>query len=120
MKASFFRSQSNRVVSKKSLITAFFLICDRLKNFYGAFFINDSRYQVVSLELLIEMSRFLISRFFNTYQWCRNRGGQGGHWPPPIFGRSVNPIPTGEGRLSPPITSGTPNVFHLPAPLSYI
>ena len=35
--------------------------------------------------------------------------------PPPIFGRSVNPITTGEGRLSPPITSGTPNVFHLPA-----
>ena len=29
----------------------------------------------------------------------------------------VNPIPTGEGRLSPPITTGTPNVFHLPAPL---
>ena len=24
---------------------------------------------------------------------------------------------TGEGRLSPPITSGTPNVFHLPASL---
>ena len=26
----------------------------------------------------------------------------------PIFGRSVNPIPTGEGRLCPPITTGTP------------
>ena len=49
-------------------------------------------------------------------QWCRNRGGQGGHWPP-IFGRSVNPIPTGEGRSSPPITTGTPNIFHLPASL---
>ena len=35
----------------------------------------------------------------------------------PIFVRSLNPIPTGEGRLSPPITTGTPNVFHLPAPL---
>ena len=34
---------------------------------------------------------------------------------PPIFGRSVNPISTGEGRSSPPITTGTPNVFHLPA-----
>ena len=34
-----------------------------------------------------------------------------------IFGRSVNPIPIGEGRLSPPITTGTPNVFHLPASL---
>ena len=33
------------------------------------------------------------------------------------FGRIVNPIPTGEGRLSPPITTGTPNVFHLPASL---
>ena len=34
---------------------------------------------------------------------------------PPIFGKSVNPIPTGEGRLFPPNTTGTPNVFHLPA-----
>ena len=33
------------------------------------------------------------------------------YWPPPIFGGSVNPISTGEGRLSPPITTGTPNVF---------
>ena len=41
----------------------------------------------------------------------------GSDWPPPIFGRSVNPIPTGEGRLFPPITTGTPNVFHLPSPL---
>jgi hypothetical protein len=41
-------------------------------------------------------------------QWCRNQGGQmgqRGHCPPPIFGSSVNPIPTGEGRLSPPITT---------------
>ena len=37
--------------------------------------------------------------------------------PAPIFGRSVKPIPTGEGRLSPPITTGTPNVFHLPESL---
>ena len=35
----------------------------------------------------------------------------------PTFGRSVNPIPTGEDRLSTPITTGTPNVFHLPASL---
>ena len=53
-------------------------------------------------------------------QWCRNRGGRGGHWPPPIFGRSVNPIPTGEGRFSLPITTCTPNVFHLPASLKSI
>ena len=38
-------------------------------------------------------------------------GGAGGPLALPIFGRSVNPIPTGEGRLSPPITAGTPNVF---------
>ena len=47
-------------------------------------------------------------------------GGPGGPLAPPIFGRSVNPIQTGEGRLSPPITTGTPNVFHLPAPLHVI
>ena len=41
---------------------------------------------------------------------------QEGHWPPQYLG-SVKPIPTGEGRLSQPITTGTPNVFHLPASL---
>ena len=41
----------------------------------------------------------------------------GGPLAPPIFGRSVKPIQTREGRLSPPITTGTPNVFHLPASL---
>ena len=44
-------------------------------------------------------------------------GGPGGPLAPPIFGRSVNPISTGEGRLSPPIATGPPNVFHLPASL---
>ena len=44
-------------------------------------------------------------------------GGPGGPLAPPIFGRSVNPIPTREGRLSPPITTGTPIVFHLRASL---
>ena len=43
--------------------------------------------------------------------------GPGGPMAPPIFCRSVNPIRTGEGRLSPPITTGTPNVFHFPASL---
>ena len=43
----------------------------------------------------------------------------GGPLAPPIFGRSVNPIRTGEGRLSPPITTGPLNVFHLPASLNY-
>ena len=33
---------------------------------------------------------------------------------PSIFGTSANPIPTGESILSPPITIGTLNVFHLP------
>ena len=55
----------------------------------------------------------------NVLQWCWNRGAGGQLSPPrPIFGRSVNPIPTGEGRLSPPITTG--NVFHLPASLQII
>ena len=47
-------------------------------------------------------------------------GGARGATDPPIFGRSVNPIPTGEDRLSPPITTGTSNVFHLPASLQCI
>ena len=44
----------------------------------------------------------------------------GGPLTSPIFGRSVNPIPIGEGRLSPPITTGTSNVLHLPASLEKI
>ena len=41
--------------------------------------------------------------------------------PEPIFGSSVNPNSTGEGRLSPPITTGPhPDLFHLPAPLTYV
>ena len=44
-------------------------------------------------------------------------GGPGGHWPPKIFGRQLNPIPTMGGRFCPFFTSGTPNVFHLPASL---
>ena len=44
-------------------------------------------------------------------------GGPGGPLAPPIFGSSVNPIPTMGGRFCPPFTSGTPNVFHLPASL---
>ena len=45
-------------------------------------------------------------------------GGPGGPLAPPIFGRSVNPIRTREGRLSPPNTTGPLNVFHLPASLT--
>ena len=47
-------------------------------------------------------------------------GGPGGPLAPPIFFRSVNPIRTGVGRLSPPITTGTPNVFHLLASLGIL
>ena len=44
-------------------------------------------------------------------------GGRGATGPPPsIFGRSVNPIPNGVGRLCPPLPlAPPPKVFHLPA-----
>jgi hypothetical protein len=38
-------------------------------------------------------------------------GGARGSLASPIFGRLVNPISTGEGRLSPSITTGTPQCF---------
>ena len=70
-----------------------------------------------------------VERFFSSSEFeyvCNSNinavmpepGGPGEPLAPPIFGRSVNPIPTGEGRLFPPITAGTPNVFHLPASLN--
>ena len=37
--------------------------------------------------------------------------GAGGPLDPPIFGRSVNPIPSWEDRLSPPITTTPPQCF---------
>ena len=52
------------------------------------------------------------------HQWCRNQGARGATAPPLlIFCWSVNSFPTGEGRLSPPITTGPPKFFHLPASL---
>ena len=44
-------------------------------------------------------------------------GGARGATGPPNIWQISYPIRTGEGRLSPPITTGTPNVFHLPASL---
>ena len=36
-----------------------------------------------------------------------------------VMAELEDPISTGESRLSPPITTGTPNVFHLPGSLTY-
>ena len=47
------------------------------------------------------------------------RGARGATGPP-IFDISVNPIPTTGGRFCPPFTSGTSNVFHLPASLRLV
>ena len=56
--------------------------------------------------------------FFDSDAGTGREGARGAPGPPPpMFVRSVNPIPTGEGRLSPPITTDTPKVFHLPASL---
>ena len=55
-------------------------------------------------------SSLLFLGLWDWNQWCRNWGGQGATGPP-IFGRSVNPIWTGEGRLSPPITAAPPQCF---------
>ena len=60
---------------------------------------------------------FSHSKLCTTVQWCRNRGGQGGHWPPQYLVDLLTLFQPGEGRLSPPITTGPPKVFHLPAPL---
>ena len=48
-------------------------------------------------------------------------GGSGGPLAPQYLADQLTlHIPTGEGRLSPPITTGNPNVFHLPAALYII
>ena len=44
--------------------------------------------------------------------------GGGGPLAPPIFARSVNPIPTEGGQIIPIIGIFTPKFFHIPASLS--
>ena len=43
--------------------------------------------------------------------------GEGGQWPHQYLADQLSLFIRGEGRSSPPITNGTPNVFHLPASL---
>ena len=47
-------------------------------------------------------------------------GGQGGHWPPQYLADQLTLFQLGEGRLSPPISTGPLNNFHLPASLHLI
>ena len=44
-------------------------------------------------------------------QWCRNQAGQWDNCPPPIFGSSVNPIPTGGGQIIPTYYYWPPKIF---------
>ena len=70
-----------------------------------------NRKQGITLVWLSDLKLFLFRSVF-TIQWCWNRGrGPGGPLAPPVFCRSVNPIWTGEGRLSPPITTAPPMFF---------
>ena len=53
-------------------------------------------------------SKIRVAAWHWLYQWCRNWGGWGG---PPIFGRSVNPIPTGGGQIIPTYYYWPPQSF---------
>ena len=55
--------------------------------------------------------------YYNTLQWCRNRCGQRGHMPPQYLADELTLFQPGKSWLNPPITTGTSNVFHLPASL---
>ena len=62
---------------------------------------------------------FIRSYFFTNEPQGSDAGtGVGGPGGPlaPIFGRSLNPIPTRGGQINPTYT-GTPNIFHLPVSL---
>ena len=48
-------------------------------------------------------------------------GGPGGPLPPPQYlADQLTLFQPGEGRLSPPIATGTPKIIHLPASLKLI
>ena len=79
----------------------------------GEKYLCSSRYAAQLLNTLALVFKFNDVTICNSVM--PEPGEPGGPQDPPIFGRLVNPIPTGEGRLFPPITTGTPNVFHLPA-----
>ena len=80
-------------------------------------------YNVCKVKKLLIISQYIFEPAFNRLILLSDagtRGARGATALPPIFGNPVNPIPTGEGRLSPPIATGTPKVFHLPASLLLI
>ena len=58
-----------------------------------------------------------------TYQWCRNWGGQGGHWPPQYLADQLTLFQPGVGRLCPPLPLAPPKFFtfrhHCTIPNSY-
>ena len=62
---------------------------------------------------IVKVSQFINVFFVWINEHISSDAGTGrGPLAPPIFGRSVNPIlQNGEGRLSPPIATGTPNMF---------
>ena len=91
------------------------------KKVITAFRLNDSA--------LIERDYFHIIRVLHTFYSCLQQtvmpepggGGQGGHWPPPQYlADQLTLFQPGEGRLSPPITSGPPKFFHLLMEIEYV
>jgi hypothetical protein len=80
-------------------------------------FLAKSNWNRFLLEHWIDVNR----RIKNIYQARRKRGGRGGHVPPPpLFVRSVNPISTRGGTLSPPSTMCPPPRFSDLATALYI
>ena len=63
------------------------------------------------LHVIVIVCTCIMYNTIGKYAVMPEPGGPGGPLALPIFVRSVNPIRTGEARLSPPITTGTPKFF---------
>ena len=66
--------------------------------FFNFFYFYSTFLFLIFLPFIFSPFSILFQFFFNSFhfmQWCQNQG-----WPP-IFGRSVNPIPTGGGQIIP-------------------
>ena len=73
-----------------------------------------------NFDVIIDYPYLTLLTYLSSLQWCRDWGGQGGHWPSQYLADQLTPFQPGEGRLSPPITTGPPKVFHLPASVVFM
>ena len=100
--AIFFYIHNQRTFKWKNKVTSYFCLPKNSRNSNRGF--RNAKVLVNTFQIQIEHVTPS-----SELQWCRNRVG----WRatgPSIFGKSVNPIPTREGRFCPPFATAPPPI----------